>query len=77
MVTGTGTADELMPLVLFVANTVVGRMFDTDESVAVEPTSACRFLISVTERRLADKPSLDASDMDKGDVWSKDPTISA
>lgn len=77
LLTGTGTADDVIPFVLFVANTVEGRTVDTDASVAVEPTSAWRFLISVTERKLADNPSLDASDMDKGDVWSKDPTISA
>lgn len=65
---GTGTADDVLPFVL-VAKTVVGRMVAMDDvSVALEPTSACKFLISVTERKLAESPSLDASDIDNGDV---------
>ena len=36
-----------------------------------------RFLNSVTDLKLADRPSLDASEIDNGDVWSKDPALSA
>lgn len=70
---GTGIAAVVTPLVLFFAN-----LFGLTDCVivSVDPTNVCRFLISVTDRKLADSPSLDASDIDKGEVWSKDPAIS-
>lgn len=33
-----------------------------------DTTSACKFFISVTDRKLSDNPSLDASDIERGDV---------
>lgn len=47
--------------------------FDVD---TFSDTSWDKFLISGTDLRLSDNPSLDANDMESGDVWSKDPTKS-
>lgn len=35
-----------------------------------------KFFISVTDFKLHDIPSLDANDMDNGDAWSNEPTVS-
>lgn len=69
---GTGTVVDT-PFVLFVVCIVLDIAYPGE---SVDPTSECRFLISVIDRKLADSPSLDASDIDKGDAWSKDPTLS-
>lgn len=49
-----------------------------DGNTADEPLSKrCdKFLISVTDLKLNDI-SLDANDIDKGDAWSNEPTVSA
>lgn len=51
-----------------------------DENTAAEEllSSKCdKFLISVTDFKLHDIPSLDANDIDSGDAWSREPTVSA
>lgn len=46
------------------------------DAVAFSDTRWDKFFMSGTERKLSDKPSLEANDMDSGDVWSKEPTKS-
>lgn len=41
-------------------------------TVAEPPTNDCKFRISVTERKLSERLSLEASEIDKGDVWSSE-----
>lgn len=50
--------------------------FGSLASTSAAETSWCRLRISVVvERRLIERPSLDASDMDNGEVWSSDPVM--
>lgn len=77
---GTGISSDTVCLLVDAMATEAPFEWENREvAAAAAPLSAScdRFLISVTDRRLQDCPSLDASDIDIGEVRSSEPIMSA